>query len=120
MRQLQDEINCTSTLENMNVEDSWKSFTQLLQYIVEQCIPKQQKICNQRKQLYTNGMVIKLKHQKEALCRKHCATGDCLDYRRYTVTNSLISITRSLKMKKSSCRGQKQSQKVLEVCNFKN
>ena len=67
MRQLLDEIDWTNILENMNAEDSWKSFTQLLQSIVEQCIPKQQKICNQRKQLYTNSKVIKLKHQKEAV-----------------------------------------------------
>ena len=30
MRQLLYEIDWTNTLENRNVEDSWKSFTQLL------------------------------------------------------------------------------------------
>ena len=51
-----------------------------------------------RKQPYVNHEVIKLKHQKEALWRKYCATGDNIDYCRFTrARNSLRKLARLLR-----------------------
>ena len=75
-------------------------FLQYLQSAIDLCIPKYFPKFQNSKQPYTNHQVIKLKYRKEALWRKYCATGDHLDYHRFTIVrNSLRNLTHQLRSK---------------------
>ena len=86
--------------DSMDVCESWTFLCRHLKSSIDLSFPKYYPKCQNSKQPYTNHQVIKLKHRKEALWRKYRATGDHLDYHRFTIArNSPRSLTRQLRSK---------------------
>ncbi|XP_078603467.1 uncharacterized protein LOC144877425 [Branchiostoma floridae x Branchiostoma japonicum] len=89
-------IDWDTEISHMEVSQAWTRFCELLNKVVDECIPLTRGVQRPNK-LYLNKQAIEVKNKKRKMWSKWKSSGSLADFRRYAaVRNSLRSLTRQL------------------------